>query len=393
MVSRHLTRQYSCQGCILHVVQSLKGGGAETIVRNLVPRLQKRGFDIRVLCAYGSSGLSEVEDRQWTAPLYCVQRSGVPRLSYLYSVYRIVRVLRPVLLHTHTHVGSIWGRTAGLLAGVPVIIHSEHGQDMTESSPFERIFCAGLDARTSANIALSETYAKEMRKHFHGRQIVVIPNGVEPNTQPSLTMRQLSRCLLKLPIEVVVIGFVANLYPHKDPLLAIDAYALLPVEIRKNARLAIFGEGPLRSMLEKRVAQAGLEPYVKLYGFQPDIEKLLPGLDTILSTSAHEMMPMSFLEAMNAALPIVSVPHAAAREIITHGETGMIAKSWRAEDIAAALAFVITHPDWRREAGQAAWRRVQDNFNIEKVADRYAQLYRSFLGCQPSCPAHRPSAV
>src|SRR5579863_7528441 len=76
---------------VLHVVQALRGGGAEGFVRELVPRLRDRKVDARVLCAYGGSLLTDAEAASWTGSLYAQPRQGVSRLGYLRRMLEIMR--------------------------------------------------------------------------------------------------------------------------------------------------------------------------------------------------------------------------------------------------------------------------------------------------------------
>src|SRR5579872_39212 len=368
---------------VLHVVRSLRGGGAETFVRELVPRLRVRGLDAQVLCAYGASGLSVEETQSWSGKIYCQQRSGVSKFAYLARLRRLMQQVAPDVVHTHTHVGASWGRAAAVLAGVPVIAHTEH-RSVETLSYLERLAFGVLNNRTDVVVTFSERAAELVRRRENVRDLRIIPNGVVVRPSPSQGDRDAARDQLAFEQSSIIVGMIANLYAHKNPSAAIEAVASLSSQLRATVRLAMFGDGPQRSSLEQLARELGIRDCVRFFGFRADLELLLPGLDMVLTTSPREMMPMSLLEAMNAALPIVGTPHAGTLDLVVDAETGLIVRSWEPRQIAEAIAWAATNPEWRRRAGNAAYVRLAKNFDIEKVADQYFALYDSLLHREPA---------
>jgi glycosyltransferase involved in cell wall biosynthesis len=291
---------------------------------------------------------------------------------------RSIHLISPDIVHTHTHVGAVWGRAAAVLARVPRIAHTEH-RSVDRLPPLERAAIALLNSRTDVIVTFSERAAKLVRERERIRDLHVIPNGIRVRPLPSETDRRIARRKLDLDEKVVAVGMIANLYPHKNPFLGIDAIARLPAQSRGAIRLALFGDGPLRHALSARADELGVQALVRFYGFRTDIEQLLPGMDLILTTSPREMMPISLLESMNAALPIIGAPHAGTLDLVVDGETGLVLKSWDPGLFGEALEWAITHPEWRARAGSAAHLRLKKYFDIETVADRYVDLYQRML--------------
>jgi glycosyltransferase involved in cell wall biosynthesis len=290
---------------------------------------------------------------------------------------RCIREVGPTIVHTHAHVGAAWGRTAAVLERVPIIIHTEHISK--ETLPIaQRLAHKFLNPKTSVTIAFSDRTAAIARKREKIRELRIIPNGIPLQPVPTSLQRHMARDVLNLG-DAVVIGVIGNLYPHKKPELALESFGLIPAGARQNVCLAFFGEGPLRESLTARARTLGVGNATRFFGFRRDLQSLLPGLDLVLSTSSREMMPMSLLEAMNAALPIISVPHAGALDLVVSGETGIVVQSWSARDLANALQFATGKPDWRCEAGVAAYARLKKYFDIEMVADEYAALYNGLV--------------
>jgi glycosyltransferase involved in cell wall biosynthesis len=265
-----------------------------------------------------------------------------------------------------------------LLEEVPIIVHTEHRSADTLGA-IERAALAILNRRTDVIVTFSERTAQLVRRRESVRDLHVIPNGIPVQPIPTENDRRFARRKLDIDQNNIAIGIVANLHPHKNPGLAIDAIARLPSRTRDVVRLAVFGDGPLRDDLSARAKKLGIETLVRFYGFRVDMAELLPGLDLILTTSAREMMPMSLLESMNAALPIIGAPHAGTLDLVVDGETGIVLRSWDAGQLAEAIEWAVSHAEWRSQAGRDAYNRLKQNFDIEKVADQYVELYHRLL--------------
>jgi glycosyltransferase involved in cell wall biosynthesis len=363
---------------VLHIVQALRGGGAQTLVREVVPRLRSRGVDARVLCAYGDSQLTAGEMSAWHDIVYCERRAGVPRLRYIAQLRTRLESVRPALVHTHTHSGSIWGRTAAVLSRVPAIIHTEH--DSVESfPPVERIAVGVLSLRTDAVVVFSDRSADVVRRREKVAHPCVIPNGIKVRPIPTAQERQIARTKLGGEAKELLIGVVASLEPYKNPALALESLACVSGELREKLRLLFFGEGSLRSSLATRSHQLGIAHLVRFLGFRDDLPELLPGLDIVLSTSSREMMPISFLEAMNNGVPIIGTPHGGTLDLVKDRETGIVLGGWDRHEVASAIEWVAVNRQWRIRAAISSHQHVLDNFDIEKVSDRYLDLYAEIL--------------
>ena len=363
---------------VLHITQALRGGGEQTFVRELIPGLLRRGIDARVLCAYGDSRLTAAESEAWIGRIYCLERSGVPRLRYLNQMRRLVREIAPTIVHTHGHVGGTWGRIAAVLEKVPIIIHTEHvSRDALRG--LERVAHSFLNRRTNLTVMFSERTAEIVKRREKIYKPYITPNGIRIRPAPTQADRNAARQRLGIDVNHIALGLIANLEAHKNPALAIEAIAYLPAQTRSVLRLALFGDGTLRETLAARAEELGMRDTVRFYGFRDDLIELLPGLDAVLSTSAREMMPMSLLEAMNAALPIVGVPHAGTLDLVVNGETGIVLESWDVRALAEAVGWVAEHPEWRVRAGNAAYNHLKKNFDIEIITDRYVELYWALL--------------
>jgi glycosyltransferase involved in cell wall biosynthesis len=361
---------------VLHVIATLRGGGAETLVRELLPRLRSRDLDVGVFSAYDPR-LSADERAQAPYPIFEGAKGGRGDAGFGARAIAAIRRFRPHIVHTHTVTGKYWGRACALAAGVPHILHTEHSPQSRLAS-WEPPFAHLLVRRTDAFITFSERTAAFVAAREPIPRIEIIPNGISIDPAPTEEQRVEARRVLGAAAGSVVIGVVANLQPQKNHRLALEAFANLSGAERRLARLEFFGAGPQEAALRTLAARLGVGAAVTFWGFRSDVRRLLPGLDALLTVSTVEAAPISLLEAMSACLPILGTPHHGTLDLVQDGVSGIVIPDWSAENVTQALRRTIRDTAWRERAGRHARTRLVEEFDIERVADRHAALYRTF---------------
>ena len=361
---------------IIHVVGSLQGGGAERCVRELVPRLRARGSIVEIATVYSPNlapeTLAELGCDVFTRP----KRRGFDPVHLAWLARTIAR-RNPAIVHTHMQAGKYVGRLAAMLARVPIIVHTEHSPNPLKSS--ERLYIDFFWRRTSAVVTFGERNAEIVRRRERVRRFEIIRNGVEIRPVPSPTERAAARRRMGIDDpETVIFAIVASLQERKNHRLALTALAELARVPGVPVHLALFGDGALRPDLEALASSLGIAHLVRFHGFEPDVARMLPGVDVIASASTLEMAPVSLLEGMVACLPIVATPHPGTEDMIEDGITGFVT-GWDVTSFAAALQRARADRAWREAAGAAGRARVARNHDIETIADQHHELYRHLL--------------
>ncbi len=357
---------------VLHVVQTLKGGGAETLVRDMLPRMSARGLDVAVASMYPSN-LNAQEKLALRCQIYELNRKSRTDFRAPLQLWQLMMRLKPDIVHTHVTTGKYWGRACAVLSGIRTIVHTEHSPD-PRLGLGEKPAALLLNPYTDATVTFSERTAAFIRRREGVKSLYIIPNGIEILEPPDRKQRETARVELGAD-HLTIIGVVASLYPLKNHALALKAFGLLPESIRGAARLDIFGVGPLEGELKALARELGIQEYVMFRGFRSDMQSLLPGLDLFLSVALAEAAPISFLEAMSARLPIIATPSIGALDMVEDHVTGMIARSWNPEDVAQRLEKALSDHQWRALAGVNARARLIQNYDIEHTVDKYVDLY------------------
>jgi glycosyltransferase involved in cell wall biosynthesis len=175
------------------------------------------------------------------------------------------------------------------------------------------------------------------------------------------------------PCRMVALGLLG---PRKGTPELLDALAA-PAMRRLAWTAVIAGNGDVEASRERAAALA-LTDRVQIPGWvdAAGVGELLASADIFVLPSHNEGLPVSILEAMGAALPVVTTPVGAIPELVV-AETGILVPPGSAAALATALAELIEHPQMRHRMGQLGRERVEQHFNIERAAASFAGIYRA----------------
>jgi glycosyltransferase involved in cell wall biosynthesis len=293
-----------------------------------------------------------------------------------WKIYKIIRKERPDIVHTHTAKAGALGRLAGILCGCK-LVHTFHGHvfrgyfGWVKSLVFlwaEKI----LALFTDRIITVSEALKKELVEEYRvapQKKVQVIELGFELEE------------LLDLPVKeagaVVNIGIVGRLVPIKNHrmLLKIASAVSRPRNDNK-IKLIVIGDGELKKDLERYAEELGIKDKVEFRGWVKDLKEIYSELDIVTLTSLNEGTPVSIIEAMAAARPIVATDVGGVRDIIEDGKSGYLVVSGDEEKFAEKLLDLIKYPEKRKRFGQYGRGSVKDRFSKDRLIKDTEELYR-----------------
>jgi glycosyltransferase involved in cell wall biosynthesis len=197
---------------------------------------------------------------------------------------------------------------------------------------------------------------------------VTVPNGVSgTGSEPSVD-RVAVRASLELGDDDFAVLCVANLRPEKGGAAFVEAVARARSEGAGRLRGFIAGDGPERERLERLARDAG---GVRLLGSRGDVPELMVACDAFALLSEAEALPMSILEAMALARPVVTTDVGGAAEAVSDGETGIVVPPADTAAAAAALATLAADPARAREMGEAGRARQRERYDGEAMVEGY----------------------
>jgi L-malate glycosyltransferase len=263
---------------------------------------------------------------------------------------------------------------------LPPLIHHEDGFNEDESirrnwkrNLFRRVALPTAGALVVPSAPLERIAAAEWGAR---EQTVVIRNGIDTASYaapPSVAIPGLER----RPGEVVI-GTIAGLRKVKDLPRLVRAVATLPPHVR----LAIVGEGPERGAIEAEAARCGIADRVVLAGFMAEPARWIGRFDLLALSSLSEQSPIAVIEAMAAALPVVSPAVGDVAAMVSDANRPFIADDEGA--FRAALARVAGDDALRQAVGDENRRVAAARFDESTMAAAYEKLYDRALG------SHRP---
>jgi sugar transferase (PEP-CTERM/EpsH1 system associated) len=294
---------------------------------------------------------------------------------------RVFRALRPDIVHTRnwTCIDAILGAR---LAGVPHVVHGEHGREAADPTGanrlrrrVRRVLAPLVSQFVTVSRDLNRWLVEDVR--IPARKVRTIYNGVDAD-RFAPGDREAAQRALDIPAGWGVVGTVGRLDPVKDQAGLIRAFAVASAQ--RPSVLLIVGDGPLRVELEALGRGLGLDDRVRLLGDRQDVAQILRALDCFVLPSVGEGISNAILEAMATALPVVATRVGGNVELVEDGETGLLVEVGQPEALVRALECYLGDAGIARKHGAAARARVEREFGLARMLTGYGDLYRSLVG-------------
>lgn len=362
---------------VLHVVDSLRIGGSESLVSTLVGAFKARGID-NAVCGLGEDGplRERLAENQCTA-YNLDQRYGV-RPDVMWRVGRIAMREQCSVIMTH-HYRQLFHSLPAAVLLRKRLVHVEHDSHsyaaqpglvnrLSKLAPFVYRFCF-----------VSDEINQWFLRHMPGaaNKFMVIPNGVDTKRfAPDKDQKDAVRRSLGIPEDAVLVGTCARLEPVKDLPLLLRSFARMKTENSHEPHLVIAGDGTLRGELEQLAAELGIDDRCHFTGVVSDVPGILSAMDVYAISSANEGLPLSVLEAMSTGLPVVSV-NVGALEYVVTGETGILLDGRTADECAEAMQRLADDAGLRQRLGSAARALVLDRYSLDAMVDAYERIIRT----------------
>ncbi len=311
------------------------------------------------------------------------------------ELYRLLRRLRPDILHTHNPKPGWYGRPAGRLARVPVVVNTVHGLYAAPDDPWpKRIAVYGLE-RTAAAFSDGELVQNPedvevlRRLRVPASRIRVLGNGIDlvrfdPDRFGPVE-RTAARSALGAEPGEVVIGVVGRLVAEKGIAEVLGAAARLH-ESHPRVRWALIGpsEPEKADAVDPISLDRARGQGVILVGQRDDVDQLYAGMDLFVLASHREGFPRAAMEAAAMGVPIVATDIRGCRQVVDDGVTGRLVPPRDVEQLAAVVAELVADPEGRAKMAAAARDKAHREFDQQSQIDITLDLYAELLARGPS---------
>jgi len=364
-------------------------GGTRRHIADVARGLLARGWDVHLaLSAERTVGFRE--------DMAALERDGaviheIPMVrevslwkdrSQTLELTRLMRELRPDVVHTHSSKAGALGRRAARAAGCHAVVHTPHTYAFLFGEmfgPFSRWLIRSLESSLSRLsqrvVAVGEDEAETMRSSgvVEPSKVRVVPNCIDPKPYEEAT-EIFPEGASPGMTRVLVCGLLNS---AKGQDIALDALTATGCE---SVELWLAGEGGERTSLMSQAAALGVLDRVFFLGHRDDVPALMRAADLLLLPSRWEGMPYVLLEAAASGLPIVGTPVDGAREFLAGEERGWTAQSFTAEAVGRALGAAVAAGEAERETRSSRARQwVLDHHAVERMMDELEAVYAELL--------------
>ncbi len=365
--------------------------GVPIYVEQIVRRLHGNGFHISVLCTAGSMlnttlagtgiQLLEIDLRPFT-PFNALKAS--------LQLTALLRRRSFDLVHMHSSKAGLIGRPVCALFGIAAVFtpHCFSFESVRRSRVRAALYlsCEKLLGRCTSHIAcVSESEAASARQHHivPDECISAIPCFVDAERWKPRPPNPKIRADLGFPPGAPVLGTISRFHAQKAPLDFVNMAAAL-LRHRPDARFLFIGEdGPLRPAVEERIRTLGLLEKIVIHPWTSDLPAFVALMDVVVLNSLWEGLPLSIIEAMAMAKPIVATSLAGTRELLGDNDCGVLVPPAQPAAMADAVHNLLNAPERMRNLGERGRAKALVRHSLDQAVDRTARLYKQLATAHP----------
>ena len=354
---------------VMFVITSMPVGGAETLLVDLLRRMDRERFMPELCCLKDPGPLGET-----MAAEVPVHHGLLARKTDVRVLWRLTRLMRRTDAVVTVGAGDkmFWGRLAARLAGVPVIAAALHSTGWPDRVQFANRLLAPI---TDAFVAVAEPHGRYLAAHegCTASKIRVIPNGVDVERFRPRPPDETLRRELGLAAGAPVVGIVAALRPEKNHALFLRAAARVRSAL-PAARFLIVGDGPQRGELEALADSLSLHDAACFLGTRGDVPEVLSLIDVLALSSHVEANPVSILEAMAAEKPVVATRVGSVDKTVQDGRSGYLVSPGSEEELAARLIELLRDRSRAVAFGRAGRQHVVEHASVQRMVAGYEDM-------------------
>lgn len=353
-------------------------GGVEQCVETLASRLAALGIPVIVITLFDGPLRARLEQSGIAVTVAAGSGPYDPR-----TVVEIVRALRRHrvnVLHTHGYKATILGAIAAKTVGAR-LVRTEHGRlepsagvEWLKMSFNERMEIMASRYAADAVVFVSNDVRCHSATTGTARIERVIYNGIEPFSVSDDEGRQVRDDLTDTP-GAFRVGIVGRIVPVKGHCYLLEAFRIIGSLL--NARLYVFGEGPLEDEYRRFSAAAGLANGVRFMGFKRNVRAYLTSLDVLVMPSLHEGLPYTLLEAMYSKVPVIASRVGGLAEAIEDGVTGILVPPADPSALAASIERLYRDPRLRDSLAKNAFAKACERFLVDSMTTSYIEIYEA----------------
>jgi glycosyltransferase involved in cell wall biosynthesis len=364
---------------VLYVITRAERGGAQVHLLDLAVGMGKK-FELHL--ATGEEGYLTQACRENGIAVHLIphlQREIRPLndLKAAWELRRLMRRIKPDLVHAHTFKAGFLGRFVANRLKIPAI-YTAHMWPFGAAVPLTWRLVAPVCERLAARwcdriISVSALAAENAARHGIGERSQVVPilNGIFDHPLRASLDHDKPDHDKPDHDKALTCTMVARFTHFKDHELLLRAFA----QVSGQVSLRLVGDGETLAAAHKLADELGIGGRVKFEGARGDVPEILAQSDIFVLASRTETLPISILEAMRSGLPVIASDVGGVSEEVIDGKTGILVTAGSVDEMAAALTGLLADKAMRIAMGRAGRRRFEQLFRAGEMIERTRAVY------------------
>ncbi len=364
---------------IVHIISDSNVGGAGILLENLLRHSSLRASSTVILPRGAAMAARYEALGVRVLPILAgADRSFSPR--DLFPLLACLRQERPTVAHTH---GSLIGRVAAFLAGVPVRLATRHcAYPVTGAAafaPMKLVRRAAHGLLSTATVATAHAAEDNLRAlGIPPKKIYMIRNGAEALSFVGASEKGATRAALGIPEGAFCVGICARLAPVKGHFVFLSAARILRERGAEDIYFLIVGGGEEEENLRDACTRLGLDPRVRFTGYTDTPARYVALFDLAVNCSTGtETSCLALSEAMSLGIPCVASRYGGNPEMVREGENGLLFPPRNAEALADCILRLRKDKELYDRLREGARSAFLQKFDARRMAACYDDLYRN----------------
>jgi len=357
---------------IVHIIYRFDIGGLESVLVNMINTMPEKSYR-HVIISLTESSEFEKRIHRDDVEVICLHKQAGNDPKIHFKIWQLLRQLKPICTHSY-NIATLEYNVISFLAGIKKRLHAEHGRDIYDLDGsnkkyqyLRRFINPFVTQWIPVSKELSDWLVRDVK--LPKSKVNLIYNGIDLELY---TPKQYSNN------GCYIIGTVGRMAAVKDQLTLIKAIEYLIAEhpeYKRLIRVEIVGDGELYSTIKNYITEFSLEENIRLLGARNDVAKLLQNFNVFVLPSLAEGIPLTILEAMATALPVIASKVGGVPELIENNVNGYLISPQDIKGLSAKIKLYIDKPELISQHGLSAREKVEKSFSLQVMTEKYIQSY------------------
>lgn len=357
---------------LLHITSSLKIGGAEVVLCDLVNKLGNEEFDHHVIYFHAGPNVAKVINSG--AKTYQIKGAFfMYDPIFFVSLFCLIKKLKPDVVHSLLWSANISSRIICKMLKLPNV--SVYHNNICQDGRFRNILDKFTRSMSEKIISVSDEVGNSLNYDKLNSKYLVIKNGIDVEQIKNNNSEYFSKSDIGFSNQNFIIGAVGRLEKVKNFRLLLESFALV---IKKNGhvRLVIVGSGSQERFLKDLANDLKIRDYVNFAGTQKSLQ-FYPIFDCFVQPSTKEGLSIALLEAMSFALCCIVMGEQKRHPVIENKINGIVVSPEDKSALCSAILRLVDDFSYAKSLGRQAKDFVSDRFRLAVMVGQYRETFKA----------------